>query len=275
MAASIIIQELVKRKLAEFDRLQPAFEECFPFVQQVHGQQRFATFPVASTVRYLHALWVCECKDRLLSIYKNIERYEGIYCLQLLLRWQKGETADVVDFLQRKLDMMPFADLTRQISEARLHHVDDGLAHRLRHGRGVLLNRGMNLMQALDAIFALSEEQLVREVRAACEQYDHRPAQIEQQVADVQADLYAYVPSQLLAQRNIEVMNKMGVQVMHKPSDQPGNRSWRVLEPSVPPGPFAEQVIDGYVELTAPQHNNPAGYVRFVDQPERSDTGTM
>ena len=274
MAASIKVQELVKQKLAVFEQLQPAFEECFPFVQQVHGQQRFATFPVASTVRYLHALWVCECKDRLLSIYKNIERYEGSYCLRLLLRWQEGATAGVVDFLQRKLDMMPFADLTRQISEARAQHKEDGLAQRLMHGRGILLNRGMNLMQALDAIFALPDEQLVKEVRAACQHYHHRPEEIEQQVAELHTDLYAYAPAQMLAQRNIEVMNKMGIQVMNKPSDQPGNRSWRVLEPTVPPGPFAEQVIDGYVELTAPQHNNPKD-LRFVERPERSDTGTM
>lgn len=274
MAANLTAQELVKQKLAVFEQLQPAFEECFPFVQQVHGQQRFVPFPVASTVRYLHSLWVCECKDRLLSIYKNIERYEGSYCLRLLLRWQEGETAEVVDFLQRKLDMMPFADLTRQISEARLHHEEDGLAQRLKHGRGVLLNRGMNLMQALDAIFALSEEQLVEEVRAACQHYHHRPEEIEQQVAELHTDLYAYAPSQLLAQRNMELMNKMGVHVMNRPSDQPGHRSWRVLEPTVPPGPFAEQVIDGYVELTAPQYNNPKD-LRFVDRPERSDAGTM
>ncbi|HEY6543067.1 MAG TPA: hypothetical protein VIZ18_19150 [Ktedonobacteraceae bacterium] len=274
MAASISTQELIKQKLAVFERLQPAFEVCFPFVQQVHGQQRFAPFPVASAVRYLHALWICECKDRLLSIYKNIERYEGSYCLQLLLRWQEGETADVIDFLQRKLDTMPFADLTRQISEAKAHHKDDGLAHRLIHGRGILLNRGMNLMQALDAIFALPEDKLAGEVRAACAHYHHRPEQIEQQIADLQTDLYAYLPSQVLAQLNMEVMNKMGVQVINRPSDQPGIRSWRVLEPSIPPGPFAEQVIDGYTELTAPQHNNPKD-VRFVDRPEHSDTGTM
>ena len=274
MATNMTAQELVKQKLAAFERLQPAFEECFPFVQQVHGQQRFSAFPVASTVRYLHALWVCECKDRLLSIYKNIERYEGSYCLRLLLRWQEGETADVIDFLQRKLDMMPFADLTRQIHEAWTHHKGDGLARRLLDGRGVLLNRGMNLMQALDAMFALSEEQLIGEVRAACTQYRHQPEQIERQIAELQTDLYAYVPSQLLAQRNIEVMNKMGVHVMNRPSDQPGNRSWRVLEPSIPPIPFAEQVIDGYIELTAPLFNNPTGK-RFVDRPERSDEGTM
>jgi hypothetical protein len=270
MAASMTAQELVKRKLAAFEQLQPAFVECFPFVQQVHGQQRFSTFPVASTVYYLHALWICECKDRLLSIFKNIERYEGAYCLQLLRNWQEGETADVVEFLQHKLDTMPFADLTRQIHEAKSHHKGDGLAHRLIHGRHILLNRGMNLMQALDAIFVLPEDQLIDEVRAACAQYNHRPEQTERQMAELSTDLYAYVPSQLLAQRNMELMNKMGVHVMSKPSDHPGNRSWRVLEPSVPPGPFAEQVIDGYIELSAPQHNNP-GYVRFVDRPERGD----
>jgi hypothetical protein len=274
MDVYITVQELVKQKLAGFEKLQPAFEECFPFVQQVHGQQRFTAFPIASIVYYLHALWVCECKDRLLSIYKNIERYEGAYCLRLLLRWQEGETADVVAFLQRKLDTMPFADLTRQISEARAHQKGDGLARRLLDGRSVLLNRGMNLMQALDAIFALSDEQLVDEVRAACIHYHHRPEEIERQAAELQTDLYAYVPSQLLAQRNMEMMNKMGVQVMSKPSDQPGSRSWRVLEPTVPPGPFAEQVINGYIELTTPLFNNPKAQ-RFVDRPERSDTGTM
>lgn len=275
MEASMTAQELVKQKLAAFEQLQPAFEECFPFVQQVHGQRRFSTFPVPSAVYYLHALWVCECKDRLLSIYKNIERYEGAYCLRLLQRWQEGETADVVAFLQRKLDTMPFADLTRQIAEARSLDISNGLLPRLINGRSVLLNRGMNLMHALDAIFAVPEDQLIGEVRAACAQYGHRPEQLEQQIAELHTDLYAYVPSQLLAQRNMEVMNKMGVSVMNRPSDQPGNRSWRVLEPTVPPGPFAEHVIAGYVELTAPQHNNPDRRVRFVDHPERSDTGTM
>ena len=275
MATNLAVQELVKQKVAAFEQLQPTFEQCFPFVQQVHGQQRFPAFPVASTVRYLHSLWICECKDRLLSIYKNIERYEGTYCLQLLLNWQEGNTADVVDFLQRKLDMMPFAELTRQIHDAESRHIGDGLAQRLIDGRNVLLNRGINLMRALDAIFAIPEEQLVGEVRAACAQYDHRPEQIELQLAELRTDLYAYMPSQLLAQRNIELMNKMGVHIMSKPSAQPGNRSWRVLEPSIPPGPFAEHVIDGYVELTAPEHNNPAGYVRFVDLTERSDIGTM
>jgi len=274
MATTSAMQELVNEKLAAFERLQPEFEACFHFVQLVHGQQRFNKFPLVNAVRYLHSLWVCECKDRLLSIYRNIERYEGRYCLELLLRWQEGETADVVDFLNRKLDMLPFADLTRQISEAMKSHKDDGLARRLIDGRGVLLNRGMNLMQALDGIFSLSEEQLISEVQLACAQYGHHPSQIERQLKEIDSQLYAYLPSRILAQRNIEVMNKMGVRIMSKPSDQPGERSWRVLEPTVPPGPFAEYVVEGYVELTSPNHNNITG-LRFVDFPERSDTGTM
>ncbi len=64
------MQELVKQKLKAFEQLQVEFETCFPFVQDVHGLKRFSAFPVADSVRYLHALWICECKDRLLSIYK-------------------------------------------------------------------------------------------------------------------------------------------------------------------------------------------------------------
>lgn len=274
MAANSAVQELVKQKLDAFDQLTPAFVECFPFVQQVHGQRRFSTFPVAQTVYYLHSLWICECKDRLLSIYKNIERYEGAYCLELMRRWQEGVTADVVDFLNRKLDMLPLSDLTRQIHEAKLAGVDAGQVRRLMEGRGTLLNRGMNLMQICDAIFALSEEQLLDEVRAACQQYGHSPQQIAQQLAQFDEPLYAHVTSQALAQRNMEVMNRMGVQVMSRPSDRPGERSTRVLEPTNEPHSFAEQVIAGYVEMTAPWHNN-VREVRFVDFPERSKEGSM
>ena len=274
MAANSAIQEIVRQKLDAFEQLRPAFEESFPFVQQVHGQRRFSTFPVALTVCYLHSLWVCERKDRLLSIYKNIERYEGAYCLELMRRWQVGQTADVIDFLNRKLDMLPLSDLTRQIHEAKLAGADNGLVRRLMEGRGTLLNRGMNLMSMCDAIFALSEEQLIDEVRAACQQYGHRPEQIEQQLAQFDDPLYAHVTSQALAQRNMEVMNRMGVQVMSRPIDQPGERSRRVLEPTTEPHSFAEHLIVGYVELTAPRHNN-LREVQFVDFPERSEEGTM
>jgi hypothetical protein len=94
------MQEQVKQKLDAFERLQPEFAASFPFVQEVHGQRRFAAFPVAETVHYLHALWICDCKDRLLSVFKSSLRYEGRYCLDLLRYWQKGETAAVVAFIE-------------------------------------------------------------------------------------------------------------------------------------------------------------------------------
>ncbi len=261
--------ELIKQKLEAFERIQDEFEASFRFVQYVHGQQRFASFPVADTVRYLHSLWVCECKDRLLSIYKNIRRYDGRYCLELLRGWQEGDTAEVVDFLNRKLDVMPFGGLTRQIQEARHEHKNDGLTRRLEHGRLILLNRGMNLMQALDAIFALPEDELLMEVQVACAQYGHHPDQIGRQLAELETPLYAYVPHQVLAQRNMIVMNQMGISVVTKPVDQPGQRTWRVLAPTMSPGSFAELAVEGYIALTLPNHNN-VRKLRFVDLPERS-----
>jgi len=271
MTTAPTTQELVNKKLQAFEELQAEFEASFRFVQNVHGQQRFTSFPIADSVRYLHALWVCECKDRLLSIYKNITRYEGRYCLELLRLWQEGDTANVVAFLQRKLDTLPFGDLTRQIQEARYHHQGDGLAQRLIDGRRVLLNRGMNVMHALGAIFAPPEDELVREVQVACAQYGHHPSQIAKQLAEMDTPLYSYVLHRVLAQWNIAVMNKVGVDVMTRPSDAPGQRSWRVLEPTEPPGPYAEHVIAGYVELTSPLHNNITA-VRFVDLPEPDET---
>ncbi|HVB72987.1 MAG TPA: hypothetical protein VNE38_05475 [Ktedonobacteraceae bacterium] len=275
MKATQTTQSIVSQKLATFDQMQAEFEVSFRFVQEVHGQKRFDTFPVELTVRYLHAFWMCECKDRLLSIYKNIERYEGRYCLELLAAWQEGETAPVVLFLQRKLDTMPFADLTRQIHEAHRHGGNYGLEQRLLHGRLTLLNRGMNLLHALDAIFALpDEQQLVKEVQVACERYGHTPSQIDRLLASMDLPIYAYVPHQALAKRNMVVMNKLGANVMSKPVDQPGNRSWRVLEPVEPMSPFAEHIIFGYQELTSPQHNN-IRRNRFVDLPARSGTKTV
>ena len=75
---------MAQQKLLAFEQLQPEFEASFHFVQHMHGQRRFAALSVAETVSYLHALWVCECKERILSVYKNIGRYEGKYCLDLL-----------------------------------------------------------------------------------------------------------------------------------------------------------------------------------------------
>ncbi len=165
MEANTTIQQLIQQKLAAFEQLEPDFVDSFRFTQDVHGQKRFPTFSVADSILYLHALWICECKDRLLGIYKNIQRYEGQRCLELLLQWQEGNTADVVEFLQQKLDMLPFADLTRQLHMTQQAGGDFGLARRLRHGRLTLLNRGMNLMHGLDAMFALPEEQIIQEVQ--------------------------------------------------------------------------------------------------------------
>ena len=62
------------------------------------------------------------------------------------------------------------------------------------HGRLVLLNRDMNLMQAFDAIFALTEDDLISEVQVACAHYGHAPSQIEQQLAEVEDPLFSYAP---------------------------------------------------------------------------------
>ncbi len=273
MASTFATEKLAKQKLEAFERLQSEFEACFHFVQEVHGQRRFSTFPVIESVHYLHALWICECKDRLLSVYKNIERYEGRYCLELLRRWQEGETADVIAFLHTKLDGFSFVELTRQIIEAKTAlSPDNGLVRRLLHGRLNLLNRSLNLLQALDAIFVLSEDELRNEVLEACAQYGHVPRQIEVQLAEMEDPLYSYVPHRLLAQRNMLVMNKLGVKVMTLPTDRPGERSWKVAAPKESMSHFAEHMIEGYLELISPTHNN-LRRDRFVDRPEIDKDG--
>ncbi len=269
------VSPLVQLKVDAFEHLQSEFEASFQFVQDVHGQKRFPLFPVSDTVRYLHALWICECKGRLLSVAKTVKEYEGKRCLELLRLWQQGDTASAVDFLQHKLDMLPLAQITQQYSEARHLQRDDGLAQRLAHGRLIMLNRGFNLMQALDAIFALSEAALSSGVSEACEHYGHLPEQIELRLEEMNAPLYSYVPNQELAQRNMRVMNMLGINVTLRPSDLPGQRSWRVLSPTEEPlSPYAEHVVEGYQELISPFHNNIKGE-RYVDRPERSDEGMV
>lgn len=256
---------VIAEKLAAFERLQAEFEASFQYIQEVQGQRHFPTFPVDASVRYLHALWVCECKDRLLSIPKTIERYEGRRCLELLERWQAGETAGIVEFLQRKLDTLPFADITRQIETLRHEDEVSALMDRLAHGRLVLLNRGMNLLQALEPIFTLAEQHLLDGVRLACAHYGHQPDQIRSQLAELEMPRCAFLPHPALVQKNMQVMDRLGVQITADTADQPGQRSWRVAEPSIPEGPYAEQVILGYVTLTASWHNNLSGR-RFVDR---------
>lgn len=270
------IPPIVQKKLDAFAKIEEEFAASFRFVQAVHGQQRFAQFPVASTVRYLHALWVCECKAGLLSVSRTVKEYEGAYSLQLLRNWQTDEnTASVVEFLHRKLDMLPLDEITRQVHEARHIHMNDGLARRLMHGRRVLLNRGITMMHALDVIFSLPEDALFVAIHEVCTEYGHLPAQIDQQLADLQTPLYSFIPHQILAQRNMQVMNELGIKVAARPADLPGQRSWRVLpateDPEMVP-PFAEHVVQGYRELTAPRHNNLLRH-RFQDVTERSVLG--
>jgi hypothetical protein len=47
MRGTLAGEKLEEQKLAAFERLQPEFEASFRFIQEVHGQRRFATFPVA------------------------------------------------------------------------------------------------------------------------------------------------------------------------------------------------------------------------------------
>ena len=257
---------VIAEHLAAFERLQPEFAASFQYVQEVQGQHRFPTFPIEASVRYLHALWVCACKDRLLSVPKTRERYEGQRCLDLLERWQTGDHAGVVAFLQRKLETLPLADITRQIQVQRRDEGARVLVERLEQGRRVLLNRGMNLLQALESIWTLHEQRLLDEVRAACVHYGHQPEQIRQQRLDLEAARTAFVLHPALAQRNIRVMDQLGVQLATAVPDQPGQRSWRVATQTMPGGPYAEQVIRGYGALTSPWQNNPLGR-RFIAVP--------
>jgi hypothetical protein len=261
------LPRLVAEKLAAFGRLEPDFEASFQYVQEMQGYWRFPALPAQATVRYLHALWICDCKDRLLGVPRTIERYEAHRCLELLARSQEGaERAELVAFLQHRLDTLDFAAITRQLEAAR-RAGQEAIEQRLVHGRLVLLNRGMNLLRALEPLFTLSEQALLDEVRAACAQLGHTPAQIEQQLRDMETPLYAFVRHPTLAQRNMLVMDRLIRRMADNASDRPGGRTWRVAAPTMPDAPYAQQVIAGYVALTAPQHNNPRG-VRFADRPE-------
>jgi hypothetical protein len=262
---------LVRDKLAAFDQMEPEFEGCFAYVQRMHGERRFPTCAVADSVRYLHALWVCERKDRLLSVPKTIERYEGRLCLELLRGWQEtGEVVAVVAFLRRKLDTLDFTQLTRELEAERRQGVQDAesaRARRLAHGRAVLLNRGVNLLHALDALFTLPPDAVRDQARAACASLGHAPAQIAEHLREMDTPLLAFVRHPALAQRNMVVMDRLGMRLAAEPENQPGKRTARVAAPTLPSGPYAEQVIAGYVALTAPRHNNPRD-VRWVDHPE-------
>ena len=265
---------IVEQKLAAFAAMREDFEASFRFLQEMHGQRHFEIVSAADAVRYLHARWISERKGRILSIARTTKEYEGGLCLELLQGWQQGDTASVVDFLSRRLDMLPLADITRQMHELDAEQREHGLLERLAHGRLVMLNRGMNLLHVLDALFALSEEELLQAVRDACIQYGHTPEAITQQLQEMDSELYSYVPHKSLAQQNMLVMNVVGTDVLMIPDDIPGERSWRVVEPTEPNSPLAEHVVEGYQELVTPSHNN-LNADKFVDRLEPDDSGEV
>jgi hypothetical protein len=250
-------KRLTQDKLAAFQRLEAEFIDCFRFLQSMQGQERLTECSVAQTVRLLHALWTCECKDSLLSIPFSRGRYGGRLCLELLRGWQTGDTASVVGFLQRKLDNSPYAELSTRIGEARAAG-DNALAERLIHGRTVMLNRGFHLMLSLGAIFALSDRQLTREVSETCAQLGHTPYRISEQLAEMALPLYSYAPHPLLARRNMVVMNQLGISVASASADLPGNRTPRVEPPTLPQPPYAEQIVWGEIAVVYRAGSHPS-----------------
>jgi len=236
----------------------------------VHGERRFETFPVAATVRYLHALWICDEKDHLLSVPKTIRRYEGRLCLELLRVWQEGDSAPVVEFLNRKLDMLPLADLTRQIQQVAASG-DQALTRRLTHGRAIMLNRAFNLYHALDALFEPTPDALLVQVRAACRDAGHTSDEISAQLAEFDAPAFAFVRHPSLARRNMLVMNALGVEITDNVADRPGDRTERVALPTMPSAPYAQVTIPGEMTLTSMAWNNPR-HAYFANPPETIDS---
>ncbi len=241
---------LTQAKLDAFAQIEADFVASFSFVQDVHGQRRFDIFPVALTVRYLRALYICECKDLLLSIPVSASRYEGVRCLELLREWQNGKSAGVVAFIHRRLGDHPYGELTARIEEAQ-HAGDTPLAHRLVSGRAVLLNRTITHSHALDAIFALDPMRAGDDISAYCADVGLTPAEIDRRLADLQTLLYSFAPNGPLARRNMLLMNHLGQRIMSAAGDHPGERTERVLSPTSPEPSYAEEVITGQMTLVS------------------------
>jgi hypothetical protein len=250
-----IVSPIVIEKLTAFDRLLPEFETSFHYVQDMHGQKRFHELTVGDVVLYLHALWVCECKDLLLSVPHSIDRYDGRHAVQVLAAWQDGATAEVVAFLQARLDLLPYAAITRQW-QAAVQMGDERRASRLHRGRLSLLSRDINLTSALDAIFTPQLADLLQQVRTACARLDHTPEQINRQLAEMATVAYAYLPHPALARRNMLVMNALGVRITDTVADQPGRRTWKVEHADKPALPYAQTLIAGEVEQLPSPHGS-------------------
>lgn len=250
------VDELTARKLEAFDRLEKEFEASFSIVRDVHGERRFDAAPLDLIVRYLHALWVCERKDWLLSVPKTIPRYEGGASLHALRAWQSGDEAAVVRFLERKLDGLSFAPLTQRLREARASG-DTVLADRLAHGRMILLNRAYNLNAALATLCMASAGESERQTRDAAARLGDAPEDIERQLAEFKTPLYSYAPHPALARRNMRVMNRLGVRIMDTEAGRPGQRTKKVEAPDLPLAPYAQEQIVNAHTLSSMADNNP------------------
>lgn len=254
--ALYVIPPLILEKLAAFDQLEPAVRASFRDVEQMHGEARFPTVPVAQIVRYLHALFLCHCKDALLSVPTTTTRYDHHGALDLLDGWQRGETPPVVAFLEAKLDMQPFLPLARQLDAAETSGHQES-ARRLRHGMQTLLNRAHNLHAALDSIYGLPRAGLLDEVRGACAQFGHTPDEIRREREWLASTLASYLPHAELGRRNMLVMNSLGVAMTDSLSDRPGERTARVRPGTPPLPPYAENPIPRELAITPPPYSPP------------------
>jgi hypothetical protein len=260
------IPTLVREKLAAFGRMARVFQASFAYVQQIHGQCRFQRVPVSASVRYLHALWVCDCKDAFLSVPLTLPRYGRGQALDLLRDWQDGASAEVIAFLEQKLDMLSFVQLTREVEEAGAAG-DAAVVERLHHGREILVNRGLNLHRALDAIVTLPADRLRAEVRAACARYRHSPEQTREQLALFDTPLYSYLPHPELARRNMLVMNQLGVRITDTPADRPGARTARVSAPQQPLPPYARMPLAHQTAFIPPPYSTLPYYSMHASPP--------
>lgn len=264
------IPPLIREKLAAFDQLEPSFCESFRYVQQMHGEARFPSAPVAAIVRYLHALFVCHCKDGLLSVPTTTARYGHRFALDLLEVWQRGETLPVVEFLEAKMDPRPILPFARELEAAETSAeapAGTDEAKRLRHGLEILLNRMHNLYAALDTILGLPRQGLLDEVRGACVEFGHTPDEIRQEREWFATPLYSYVPHAELARRNMLVMNSVGVAITSELVDRPGNRTARVLPGRPPLAPYAENPLPNETEFTPPPYSTPPYFPTNVPPP--------
>ncbi len=267
-ALSSDLDALVRKKLEAFEAIEGDFRESFRLVVAFQGERRFERVPVGASVRYLRALWVCERKDRLLGVARSRRRYEGRRCLELLLEWQRGESAGVIVFLAKKLGDAPIAELTRQIALAEAAG-DAALAGRLSHGRRIALNRIFSLALALDAILMEPAEQVRDDVSDACAELGLDPQRIVEALAALDSPIYGRARHPSLARRTMLLMNALG-DVVTNDGGQRRIRTSRVL-PSVSPIPArAETPIVPEVTMVSMAHNNPAN-LDLAMPPARQD----